>query len=277
MRGKTVLITGGNSGIGAAAAETLAERGAQLVLACRDLGKAERVRDDIATRSGNQNVHVLPLDLGSFASIRALAASVHERFERLDVLINNAGHFPAQKILTEDGFEAQFGVNHLGHFLLTHLLLDLLQASTPARVITVTSMMHRFGSIDFASFRGETAYSAWRAYFQSKLANLLFSNELAKRLAGTSITSNTLHPGGVKTDIMRDASPVNRLFSALFFNSPERGARTSVYLASSPEVEGVTGGYFIACKTRRPAPVARDEAVARRLWEDSAALCGTGW
>lgn len=277
MRGKTVLISGGNSGIGAAAAQALAERGARLVLACRDLGKAERVRDGIATRSGNEDIHVLPLDLASFASIRELAASVQQRFERLDVLINNAGLFPAQKILTEDGFEAQFGINHLGHFLLTHLLLDLLRASGPARVINVTSMMHRFGSIDFASFRGETAYSPWRAYFQSKLANLLFSNELARRLTGTGITSNALHPGGVKTDIMRDASPTNRLFSQLFFNSPERGARTSVYLASSPEVEGVTGGYFIACKARRPAPVARDEALARRLWEESADLCGTGW
>jgi len=277
MHGKTVLITGGNSGIGAAAAEALAERGARLLLACRDLGKAERVREQIATRSRNHAVHVLPLDLGSFASVRALAASLNERFERLDVLVNNAGIFPARKILTEDGFEAQFGVNHLGHFLLTHLLLDLLKASAPARVITVTSRLHRFGSIDFASFRGETAYGPWRAYFQSKLANLLFSNELARRLAGTGITSNALHPGGVKTGIMRDASPASRLFSLFFLNSLERGARTPVYLACSPEVEGVTGGYFIACKARRPARVARDEALAGRLWRASAALCGTGW
>jgi NAD(P)-dependent dehydrogenase (short-subunit alcohol dehydrogenase family) len=277
VRGKTVLVTGANSGIGAATAQALAGRGARLVLACRDLGKAERVREDVAARSGNQDVHVLPLDLASFASIRALAASVHERLERLDVLVNNAGVFPGRKLLTEDGFEAQFGINHLGHFLLTHLLLDRLRAAAPARVITVTSRLHRFGSIDFASFRGETAYGPWRAYFQSKLANLLFSNELARRLAGSGVTSNALHPGGVKTGIMRDASPANRLVSLFFLNSLERGASTPVHLACSSELEGVTGAYFIACKRRRPAPAARDEALARRLWQESAALCGVEW
>jgi NAD(P)-dependent dehydrogenase (short-subunit alcohol dehydrogenase family) len=274
MTGKTVLITGASAGIGKATAVELASRGAQLVLACRDLDKAGKARAEILARTPGARVDLVPLDLGSLRSVRACAQKLIADCPRIDVLINNAGVFPPTLRKTQDGFEEQIGVNHLGPFLLTSLLIDKLIDSAPARVVTVSSMMHAGGKIDFASIRGPAKYSAYAAYRQSKLANILFANELARRLTGRGVTSNSLHPGGVATEITRDASLVVRAFARLMFTTPEKGARTSVYLACSPEVEGVTGRYFVSCKDAKTDPLAQDEALARELWNVSAKLVG---
>ena len=274
MTGKTVLITGASAGIGKATALELAARGADLVLACRDLDKAGKARAEIQARTPAARVDLATLDLGSLRSVRACAQKLIADYPRIDVLINNAGVFPPTLRKTEDGFEEQIGVNHLGHFTLTNLLLEKLVASAPARVVCVSSMMHAGGKIDFASFRAPAKYSAYAAYRQSKLANILFANELARRLAGRGVTSNSLHPGGVATEITRDASLVVRAFARLMFTTAEKGARTSVYLACSPEVAGVTGRYFVSCKEAKTDPLAQDEALARELWNDSAKLVG---
>ena len=274
MTGKTVLITGASAGIGKATAVELAARGAHVVLACRDLDKAAAARAEILARTPAARVDLVPLELASLRSVRACAERVIADYPRLDVLIDNAGIFPPTLRKTEDGFEMQIGVNHLGHFLLTNLLVDRLVASAPARVVHVSSMMHAGGKIDFSSFRGPAKYSAYAAYRQSKLANILFSNELARRLAGRGVTSNALHPGGVATEIMRDASLPMRLLARVAFTTPEKGARTSVYLASSKAVEGVTGRYFVSCKEAKTDPLASDAALARQLWDESAKLVG---
>jgi NAD(P)-dependent dehydrogenase (short-subunit alcohol dehydrogenase family) len=274
MQGKTIVITGGNSGIGRATSVELAKQGAQLVLACRDPQAAEPVAQEIRKESGNENVVVRELDLASLASVRRFAASFLEEFDRLDVLINNAGVFPSELRKTEEGFEEQFGVNHLGHFLLTNLLRERLEASAPSRVVNVSSMMHARAEVDFDNLRGEKGYSAMAAYGQSKLCNILFSNELARRLAGTGVTSNALHPGSISTNITRNSPAVMRFFTKLFFSSPEKGAKTSVYLATDPALEPVSGKYFDASKEKEPSAVALDEAVQSRLWDESAAFCG---
>jgi NAD(P)-dependent dehydrogenase (short-subunit alcohol dehydrogenase family) len=274
MTGKTVLITGASAGIGKATAAALAARGAHLVLACRDLEKAARARAEIAARTPGARIDVVPLELASLRSVRACADKVLADYARIDVLINNAGVFPPDLRKTEDGFELQIGVNHLGHFLLTNLLAERLTASAPARVVTVSSMMHAGGKIDFASFRGPERYSSMAAYRQSKLANIVFANELGRRLAGRGVTSTSLHPGGVATEITRDAPLWMRVGMRLAGTSPEKGARTSVYLASAPEVEGVTSEYFVSCKPAKTDPLAHDAALAKRLWDESASLVG---
>jgi len=274
MTGKTVLITGASAGIGKATAAELAARGAHLVLACRDLEKAARARAEILARTPAARVDVVPLELGSLRSVRACAEKILAGYARIDVLINNAGVFPPKLQKTEDGFELQIGVNHLGPFLLTNLLAEQLAASAPARVVTVSSMMHAGGKIDFASFRGPEKYSAMAAYRQSKLANIVFANELGRRLAARGVTSTSLHPGGVATEITRDAPIWMRAAMRLAGTSPEKGARTSVYLASSPEVEGVTSAYFVSCKRAKTDPLADDLALAKRLWDESASLVG---
>jgi NAD(P)-dependent dehydrogenase (short-subunit alcohol dehydrogenase family) len=274
MQGKTVVITGASTGIGKAAAVELAARGAALVLACRDLSKAAAARDEILARSPGAVVDVVALELGSLRSVRACAEQIDARHPRIDVLLNNAGVFPPTLVKTEDGFEQQIGVNHLGHFLLTNLLLEKLVASAPARVVTVSSMMHAGGKIDFASFRGPQKYSSFVAYRQSKLANILFANELARRLSGRGVSSTSLHPGGVATEIARDAPFWMRTAMWLAGTTPEKGARTSVYLASSPEVEGVSGRYFVSCKEAKTDPLAQDARLAKELWEESGKMVG---
>jgi NAD(P)-dependent dehydrogenase (short-subunit alcohol dehydrogenase family) len=274
MTGKTVLITGANTGIGKATASELAARGARVALLCRDPAKAEAARTEIRARTPAAQVDVLSLDLRSLASVRSCAKAVLEAYSRVDVLLNNAGVVPSTLRLTADGFEEQIGVNHLGHFLLTNLLLERLAASAPARVVTVSSMMHAGGAIDFASFRGPAKYDAIAAYRQSKLANILFANELARRVATRGVTSNSLHPGGVATEIMRDANWLIRVGMGLVGASPEKGARTSVQLASAPELERATGKYFVSQREKQPDPAALDEAMAERLWGESAKLVG---
>jgi len=272
MQGKRVLITGGNSGIGKIAAMELAKLGAEVVLACRDSDKTHAALREISAHGKVEN---LPVNLASLASVRNLATTFLERYDRLDVLINNAGTFPAKLTLTEDGFETQFGVNHLAHFLLTNLLLDCLKASAPSRVITVTSKLHKNGAIDFDSFRGEQKYNSQKAYGQSKLANVLFAVEIARQLEGTGVTSNLLHPGGVRTDIMREMPWLVRSIVNLFFIDAETGARTSVMLASDPSLETTNGKYFDQGKPDDYAEVAQDSLLRQRLWQESEAMTRT--
>jgi retinol dehydrogenase-14 len=233
----------------------------------------------VVARSGSRDVSHLLCDFSSQASIRALAAEVLRGFDRLDVLVNNAGGVNKARRLTVDGIEMTFAVNHLGYFLLTNLLRDLIVRSAPARVVTVASIGHRRGTFDFADLGFERGgYSIMRAYMRSKLANVLFAAELARRLAGTGVTSNSLHPGSVATNIWSGAptwaKPLIQILYRPFFISVEKGGATIVQLAASPELEGITGKYFEKGAAVAPAPLARDEALAKRLWEVSAAMVG---
>ena len=221
----------------------------------------------------------MSLDLADFASIRSFAAELQDRHDRLDVLVNNAGGILSERLETAQGFEMTFGVNHLGHFLLTELLLDRLKASAPSRVINVSSFGHRFAysGLDFADLQSEHHYWSMDAYGKSKLANILFTRELARRLVGTGVTANCLHPGVVRTGFgsTDDMSGIERLTVAIgspFYVTAERGARTTVYLASSPEVADRTGGYYVRSREHRPSRAARDPEAARRLWEASEQL-----
>jgi retinol dehydrogenase 14 len=280
VRDKTILVTGATSGIGLEAAVELARRGAKVVLVGRDAARTEAARTAVVSRSGAAAgaVTSLPCDFSSQASIRALAASFRERHDRLHVLVNNAGGVNKSRTLTVDGIETTFAVNHLGYFLLTNLLLDLLTASAPARVVVVASLGHRRGTMDFDDLGFERGYGIMRAYGRSKLGNVLFANELARRLQGTGVTSNSLHPGGVATNIWSGApgwaKPLIALLVRPFLVSAEAGGATIVQLAASPELEGVTGRYFERQREVRPSRAARDAALAARLWDVSARMVG---
>ncbi len=278
MQGKTVLITGGNSGIGRETAVALAQAGATVAFTSRDSAKGEAAAAHIRERS-RADVALLSLDLASFASIRACAAAFLERHEKLDVLINNAGLILSERTETEDGFETTFGVNHLGHFLLTQLLLDRVKASAPARIINVASRAHRFArsGLDFDDLQMTKGYSGMQAYGRAKLANIYFTRELARRLEGTGVTVTAVHPGGVTTGFARDGDvkpPFSWLWAMAgpFLRSPAKGAETSIYLAFDLEVEGVTGQYFVDSHEAEPTAVALDDAAARRLWDVSEEL-----
>ncbi|MEW6443267.1 MAG: SDR family oxidoreductase [bacterium] len=275
MESRVALVTGATSGIGKQTASELARQGFTVALGCRDPQRGEAARREIAAEAGSQRVSVLPVDLASLGSVRRAAAAFAGSFERLDVLVNNAGIFTMRQHLTEDGFEAQFGVNHLGHFLLTLELLDLLKRSAPSRVVVVSSAMHKGGRIDFDTFRGRRPYRPVAAYRQSKLANVLFTTELAGRLRGTGVTANALHPGSIATGIYRDAPLPVRAVVRLLLQAPRAGARTSVYLATSPEVAGTTGLYFEKSRPVATSREARDSALAERLWQKSEELCRT--
>ncbi len=273
MQGKRILMTGGNSGIGLVAARELAGMGAEIVLACRDTDKTAQALDVINTTAVVQAVN-LPVDLASFQSVRDLAKAYLARYDRLDVLVNNAGIFPSKQQFTEDGWEMQFGVNHLSHFLLTHLLLDVIKASAPSRIITVTSMLHAKGQLNFDSFKGWDKYKAQGAYNQSKLANVLFGVELAKRLAGSGVTSNVLHPGAVATDIVRDVPWLIRKIIGMVFISPEKGAQTTIQLASDASLADVTGKYYNQGELAEYSPLADDAELREKLWRVSAEAVG---
>ncbi|MFT5209103.1 MAG: NAD(P)-dependent dehydrogenase (short-subunit alcohol dehydrogenase family) [Flavobacterium sp.] len=273
MKDKHVLITGGNSGIGKVAAIALARQGARIVLACKPSEKTELALEEISKESVTEAQN-LPVDLSSLEAVRTLAETYQHRFERLDVLINNAGVFPVRQQLTHDGFEMQFGVNHLSHFLLTNLLLDQLKDASPSRVVTVSSMMHKKGSIDFDNFKGEKKYNSQLAYGQSKLANILFAFELAERLSGTDVTSTVLHPGGVRTDITRDLPWLVRKLINLIFISPDKGAATTIQLASDKALEGVSGKYFDQTLQSEPSPLANDKLLREKLWIESEKMTG---
>ena len=277
MRGKVCLVTGATSGIGYVTARALAEMGATVIAVGRNREKGEAIVADIKRRSGSDTVAFMRADLSSQASIRALATTFTDQYDRLHVLVNNAGGIFATRETTVDGIEMTFALDHLAPFLLTELLLPTLKASAPARVVTVSSSAQAFGKINFDDLQGAKRYSAWRAYNQAKLANVLFTYELARRLAGTGVTATCLHPGLVATGFAQNNGDLTqRLIKAgqVFMPSPEKGARTSIYLASSPLVEGVTGRYFVAKKPKTSSRRSYDEATARRLWEISEGLTG---
>jgi retinol dehydrogenase-14 len=279
IRGKTVLLTGATSGIGLEASVALARQGARVVMVGRNEAKTAAAAADVTARSGSNQVSSLLADFSSQSSVRALAEAVRSRVDRLDVLVNNAGGVNKARRVTVEGLESTFAVNHLGYFLLTSLLLDLVVKSAPARVVTVASIGHRRGTLDFDDLGFERGgYSILRAYNRSKLANVLFAAELARRLAGTGVTSNSLHPGSVATNIWSGAplwaKPVILLALRPFFISAERGGERIVQLAASPDLEGVTGKYFEDGRAVEPAPLARDERLATRLWDVSARMVG---
>jgi NAD(P)-dependent dehydrogenase (short-subunit alcohol dehydrogenase family) len=275
MDGKIVVLTGANTGIGKQTTLELAKRGARVVMACRDVTRGEAARAEIsAMAEGCGELEVRELDLSSLDSVRAFAAKASADLPRIDVLINNAGVFPQKASKTVDGFEAQFGVNFLGPFLLTNLLLDKLRASAPSRIIHLTSMLHTQGTLDFESFRGEKPYKASAAYNQSKLANLVFSNELARRLEGTGVTSNAVHPGAISTDITREMPWIARKIVGLIFKDVAHGAKAPVMLATDPALTDTSGRYWKEMTEKSPSDEAADPAVGKRLWEESARLCG---
>jgi NAD(P)-dependent dehydrogenase (short-subunit alcohol dehydrogenase family) len=275
MSGKVCLVTGGSSGIGWATALGLANMGATVIVVGRDRSRGEAVVAEIKQKSNNDAVDLMLADLSSQASIRRLAEDLKDRYQQLHVLINNAGVFISKRTVTADGIETTFAVNHLAPFLLTNLLLDVLKASAPARIINVSSSGERLGILNFDDLQGEGRYSGFRAYNQSKLAMILFTYELARKLEGTDVTVNCVHPGVVVTNLGRGSSGSFGLLLRLmrpFFSSPEKGAETSIYLASSPEVEGVSGKYFAKKSEAKSSERSYDAAIARRLWQVSAEM-----
>ena len=278
LHGKTCLVTGATSGIGEATALALAARGAAVAILCRDAERGEQTCERIRAAVPGASLRLFRADLGSQAEIRAIAREILDALPELHVLVNNAAALYVSRTETVDGIEATFAVNHLGYFLLTNLLLPRLRESAPARIVNVASDAHKFvGGIHFEDPGYEKGYGAMRVYGHSKLANILFTRELARRLEGSGVTVNCLHPGAVATGLGGNNGAWARLVMkivGLFFRSPEQGAQTSIYLASSPEVEGVTGGYFVRCKETEPAASGRDDDAARRLWAVSEEMTG---
>ena len=294
LSGRTCMVTGASHGIGKATAAALAGMGAHVVLVCRDRERGEAAQSEIRARSGSAAVELLIADLSSQRQIRQLASDFRAKHDRLHVLVNNAGTYESGRSETEDGLEATFAVNHLAPFLLTNLLLPALAASAPSRIVTVSSAGHGYGTkIDFDDLQGERRYGAGRAYSQSKLANVLFTYELARRLEGSGVTANCVHPGAVDTGFLRYKSVLGMVVRGLMaaarpvLLNAEQGAATSVYVASSPEVDGVTGQYFrkqeiavwpmgfsAPVRAVRSSKQSYDESVARRLWDVSEALTG---
>ncbi len=270
LSGRVCIVTGANSGIGRATALGLAKLGARVVMVCRDRNKGEAAQAEIKAHSGNSPVDLLIADLSSQRAIRQLAQDLKANYRQLHVLVNNAGLYLNRRTLTVDGLETTFAVNHLASFLLTNLLLEALKASAPARVVNIASSAHT-STLDFDNLQGEKRYNGMQAYSASKLCNILFTYELARRLQGTGVTANCLHPGVVRTGLQRDLPAPFRIMRQ-FFATPEKGAETSIYLASSPEVERVNGKYFADKKEAMPSNVPADEAIAQRLWQVSAEL-----
>jgi len=278
MANKVVLITGGTGGIGKATAIGLARLGAQVGIIGRDLARAEQAAADIRAASGNSVVDAFATEMTSQAEVRQLAIAVLGAYPRLDVLVNNVGGFWAHRHLTADGLERTFALNYLAPFLLTNLLLDRLTASAPARVVTVSSSVQAAGRIDFNDLQGTRNYSGQRAYSQSKLATVMFTNELARRLEGTGVTANCLHPGVVHSNFgAEDQAQFFAVISRValpLLKTPAQGAQTSIYLASSPDMDGVTGQFFANRKPKTANKVAYDTDMTARLWQVSADLVG---
>ena len=279
MKNHVCLITGGTRGIGRETARGLATNGATVVIVGRDASRTASTVRSLITETGNPSISALVGDLGIQSDIIRVADEFKSRHDRLNVLVNNAGGIFYGRQVSGDGIEMTIALNHLGYFRLTHELRDLLVASDSARIISVSSGAHQMARINFDDLQGEQNYSGWRAYSQSKLANILFTIELARQLAGTRVTANALHPGfvasnfgmsGTQSPIMSIGMRVARLFA----RSPERGAQTSIYLATSPEVEGVTGLYFADSQPVPPSAAGRDLAAAKRLWMVTSGMCG---
>lgn len=282
MRGRVCLVTGASNGVGKAAAIKLANMGASLVLLCRDRDRGETAMAEISLRSGNDDIDLLLADLGSLRQVRAAAGTFLESGRPLHVLVNNAGAIHMDRGVTEDGIETTFAVNHLGPFLLTNLLLDRMRESGPARIVNVSSEAHKIGYGDgrmaFDDLMGERQFSGWKAYGQSKLANILFTRELARRLNPAEVTANALHPGVVASEFGRNNRtgwmPYLQAMYRPFCRSNEKGADTAVWLAATPEIEGVTGKYFKDRKVSAPARQALADDDAARLWRVSEELAG---
>ncbi len=268
MEGKICIITGANSGIGKATAIDLAKMNATIVMMCRSKERGEEAQKEIIELTGNKKVDLLLCDLSSQESIRKFVSEFKSKYQKLHILINNAGIMLSKRVISVDGFEMNFVVNYLASFLLTNLLLDVLKKSAPSRIINVSSAAHRMAKMDFDDLQSEKRkYRLFKIYGTSKLALMLFSYELSRRLEGTSVTVNTLHPGVVNTNLGQDQSSFSRGFAKLFFKKPEKGAETSIYLASSQEVEGITGKYFIKKQQKQSSEESYNEDYAKRLWE----------
>ncbi|NDJ53469.1 MAG: SDR family oxidoreductase [Chloroflexi bacterium] len=281
LTGQTMIVTGANNGIGKITTRELARMGAHLVMVCRSRERGEAARQEIIEQSGSDKIDLLIADLSSQADIRKVAAEINEQYDKIDVLVNNAGALFTRRLVSVDGIEMTFALNHLGYFHLTHLLLDKIKASAPARIVNVSSSAHIGASMHFDDLEFKRVYRPNAVYGQSKLANILFSNELARRLDGTGVTSNALHPGFVQTGFGKNNGSLIAgllgVMQSLFGISEEEGARTSIYLAASPEVEGITGHYFDD-KQRDvpPTPAGQSVEDAQRLWEISAQMTGIG-
>jgi NAD(P)-dependent dehydrogenase (short-subunit alcohol dehydrogenase family) len=277
MQGKTVVITGATSGIGEVAALRLARQGARLLLVARDRRRAERTLARLRSAAPAAAHGVYQADLSRLSKMRRVGAEIAEAEPRIDVLINNAGAFFTARRLTEDGLERTFALNHMAYFVLTCALVDRLKAAAPSRIVSTASDAHRGARLDFTDLQGEKSYDGYKAYGRSKLCNILFTRELARRLAGTGVTANCLHPGFVATRFGDQAGGVMSLViraAKLFAISPQKGADTVVHLASSPEAAGSSGGYFYKCLPATPATEARDDVVAARLWAESVRIAG---
>lgn len=271
---KVVIVTGSNTGIGKETVRELARRGATVYMACRDMKKCEEAREEIVLETKNKYVYCRECDLASMDSIRNFVATFKREQEKLDILINNAGVMRCPRSLTKDGFEMQIGVNHLGHFLLTNLLLDVLKKTRPSRIVVVSSLAHTRGEINTGDLNSELAYDEGKAYSQSKLANVLFTRELAKRLEGSRVTVNALHPGIVDTELFRHMGFFTNFFAGIFVRplfwpfvkTSKSGAQTSLYVALDPELENVSGEYFSDCQITDVAAAARDVHIGKWLW-----------
>ncbi|MGA9048287.1 MAG: SDR family oxidoreductase [Dehalococcoidia bacterium] len=289
MTAKNCLVTGANSGIGREIALGLAQSGASVIMVCRDADRGREALEDIRLKSGNKSLELFLADLSSQHQVRRVAAAVKFKYEELHVLVNNAGVVMDKRLLTEDGIEMTFAVNYLAYFMLTNLLINLLMAGAPSRVVNISSMAHRSAKLDFADLQGEKTYNRDTAYAQSKLADILFTYELGRRLEGTGVTVNSVCPGGVASRLWENSNPVINYFFKTFMKGPGQGARLPLYLASSPEVEGLSGKYFqtrehlkfqhvktqgAMCKT---SPVSYDHVAARKLWEVSERLTGVSF
>ncbi|KAA0718107.1 Retinol dehydrogenase 11 [Triplophysa tibetana] len=279
LDGKVALITGANTGIGKETAVDLASRGARVILACRDVEKGEEAAIEISTRVGGAQVEVRELDLADTCSIRAFAQRFLREVDHLHILINNAGVMMCPYMKTVDGFEMQIGVNHLGHFLLTNLLIGLIKRSAPARIVVVSSFAHNFGWIRLHDLHSQGSYNSGLAYCQSKLANVLFTRELARRLRGSNVTVNSVHPGTVQSKLVRHSTFMSLLFALfpMFLKTPKEGAQTSIYCATLEELQSISGQHFSDCAPAFVAPQGRSEETARKLWDLSCELLGIEW
>ncbi len=279
LKGKRVLVTGATAGIGKETARALAAMGAEVILVGRNLEKTKQVVEEVKRLSGNPQVELLLADLSLVAEVKRLAKDFLARFDRLDVLVNNAGLWNPRREVTKEGHELVFATNHLAYYVLALELLPALQKAGKARIVNVASDAHRLAKgLDFDDLDSAKGYSGFPVYARSKLANILFTRELARRLSGTGVTVNAVHPGPVDSNFMAKTGfwGVMGKLASLFLRSVEKGAETSIYLASAPEVEGVTGDYFADKRPKRPTKYALDDAAARRLWDVSVQLTGVG-
>ena len=278
MNGKVVLVTGATNGIGKVTALELAKKGATVVIVGRNPEKTAAIVAELQQQSGNPAVDCLLADLSQMTQVRRLASEFKQKYNRLDVLVNNAGSHYSKRQVTADGYELTFAFNHLAYFLLTLLLLDLLKASAPARIVNVSSIAHQVGPLNFDDLMSvKYGMVGFRAYGQSKLANIMFTYDLARRLEGTGVTVNVLHPGSVNTGFAKNNRGIWRVVMGLishFSLTPEQGAQTSIFLASSPEVAGVSGKYFDRCRAVPSSSASYDRVAQQRLWSVSEELTG---